>query len=69
MSADACGAAWPEERRPFDARSMAAQIKVGRAALELIAWEGVHRHVAVIDAANRAVPVHLRHQPRWACEM
>jgi hypothetical protein len=48
---------------------MAAEIKVGRAALELVAKEGVHRHVAVIDATNRAVPVHLHHQPRWAGEV
>src|SRR6478736_5317725 len=69
VPADLARAAWPEERRPFDARSMAAEIEVGRAALEFVSEEGVHRHVAVIDATNRAVPVHLHHQPRCAGEM
>ena len=56
-------AARAEQRRPVDARAVAAQVEVGGAALELVAEEGVHDHVAVIDAPDRAVPVHLHREP------
>ncbi len=67
--ADSARAAGPEQRRPFDAGAMAAQIEVGRTALELVAEKGVDHHVAVIDASDGAVPVHLHDQPRWAGEV
>jgi hypothetical protein len=48
---------------------MEAKIKIGRTALELVAEKGVHHHVAVVDASNGTVPVHLHDQPRWAAEV
>src|SRR5262249_59568043 len=63
------GAARTEQRDPLDPRAMPAQEKVGGPAFEVVAEEGVDDHVAMVDAAYRAIRVDLERQLRGACDI
>src|SRR5215813_194324 len=53
------GTSRTEQRRPFDARAAPTQKEIGGASLDLVPEEGIDQDIAMIDAADRAVGIHL----------
>ena len=58
----------PQERHGFDRSAEPAKVQIGRTALELVAEKKIEDKIAVVDAPDRAVCVHLNVQARRAAE-